>query len=193
MSRRHNNNRTTEGQGKGASSASPRRISAREKQAKALKLRLAGATFQEIADKVGYAGRQSAQKAVTKAMQDTIQEPADELRRLEMMRLDRLQLAVWPAAMRGDVKAVTAVLRIMVRRSNLLGLDAPRRLDIRHAVEEEARRLAQELGLDPDEIIAEAEGILRRAAGSRQPASGDARQRRGGAADVERGDDPGAG
>ena len=36
-----------------------------------------------------------------------------------------MTVALWPAAMRGDVTAVTGLLRIMERRAKLLGLDAP--------------------------------------------------------------------
>jgi hypothetical protein len=40
-----------------------------------------------------------------------------------------MTLALWPAAMRGDVTAVTGLLRIMERRAKLLGLDAPVKVD----------------------------------------------------------------
>ena len=44
-----------------------RRIQAHERQLKALELRLAGVTYQQIADELGYSGRQGAFKAVESA------------------------------------------------------------------------------------------------------------------------------
>lgn len=40
-----------------------------------------------------------------------------------------MTVALWPAAMQGDVTAVTGLLRIMERRAKLLGLDAPVKTD----------------------------------------------------------------
>ena len=54
-----------------------------------------------------------------------MQDSADELRVVEADRLDRMQVAHWAAAMRGDVPATAQVIKIMERRARLLGLDAP--------------------------------------------------------------------
>jgi len=45
---------------------------------------------------------------------------------LELERLDSLTLGVYPLAKKGEANAVDAMLKIMVRRSKYLGLDAPR-------------------------------------------------------------------
>lgn len=121
-------------------------------------MRLAGVSFEEIATRLGYSSKSGAYKAVTTALQKTIQEPANELRTLELTRLDAMLQATWDAAQRGLPQAVDRVLKIMERRAKYLGLDAPTNytLNIRH----EAERLANELGLDPDELIAEAERIV---------------------------------
>ena len=59
------------------------------------------------------------------ALKATLQEPADELRTLELERLDRLLLGVWGQAAKGNQGAVDRALKIMERRARLLGLDAP--------------------------------------------------------------------
>lgn len=59
------------------------------------------------------------------ALRATLQEPADELRSLELERLDRLLLGVWSQAAKGNQGAVDRALKIMERRARLLGLDAP--------------------------------------------------------------------
>lgn len=88
-----------------------------------LELRRAGVTFDRIAEECGISDRSTAHKIYKRAMARTLQEPAAEIRHLESDRLDRLQVAVWTRALRGDLSAVDRVLRIMERRSRLLGLD----------------------------------------------------------------------
>jgi hypothetical protein len=47
----------------------------------------------------------------------------DPLRVLEVLRLDRLQAAVWGAAMKGDLGAVSTALNIGDRRVRMLRLN----------------------------------------------------------------------
>lgn len=47
-----------------------------------------------------------------------------ELRRLEAARLDALQDALWDAAMAGDVTSASAIVRIVVARVRLNGLQS---------------------------------------------------------------------
>jgi len=107
------------------SKSSPRRILAREKQRQALELRLAGVTFETIAQRVGYATRDGAHKAVTAALQYTLRPPADELRAVDLERLDKLTLAIWQRAIGGDLDAIHTALRILAQRARLLGLEIP--------------------------------------------------------------------
>jgi hypothetical protein len=65
-------------------------------------------------------------------------ESAQELRDLEAARLDELHRAHWPAAVGEDgqppdPRAAALVLRIAQRRSELLGLDAPTRIETRNS------------------------------------------------------------
>lgn len=114
----------------------------------ALEMRKAGHTFRAIADKLGYATPDSAYKAVQAAMQKSLRSAgSEELRALELERLDRMQLAIWPMAIGTDEEgkrvdangkpiiphgdSIDRVLSIMARRAKLLGLDAP--TENRHA------------------------------------------------------------
>lgn len=56
------------------------------------------------------------------AIRDIPREEADELRLMELDRLDALQQAVWADAMRGDPRAVDRVLHVMDQRARYLGL-----------------------------------------------------------------------
>ena len=50
-------------------------------------------------------------------------EAVGELRNLEVKRLDSLQLAMWQKAMQGDVPSAAAVVRVIMSRCPLLGLE----------------------------------------------------------------------
>lgn len=97
-----------------------------DKERRVLELRRAGLTFDVIAQEVGYSNASGAYHAFTRAMKRTLQQAgADELRELELDRLDRLQRFAWPQATQGNLRAIDSILRIMARRARLLGLDAP--------------------------------------------------------------------
>jgi hypothetical protein len=96
-----------------------------DKENKVLELRRAGLTWQRIAEEVGYADHTGAYAAYKRALKRTQQQPADELRFAELDRIDRLQLALWPKAMKGDNASINTIVRLMERRARLLGLDTP--------------------------------------------------------------------
>jgi len=100
-----------------------------EKRRRALELRKAGADYEAIARQVGYASGSGAFKAIQAALKDVVREPAEEVRTIELERLDRIMLGLWKQATSGDARAVDRVLKIMERRAKLLGLDAPVKLD----------------------------------------------------------------
>jgi hypothetical protein len=107
--------------------ATPAKIAAAERQAKALELRKSGATFESIALALGYKNRSSAADAVTRALRDTVPaELVNEVRFIENLRLDEMFKRTYTKAMQGDLKAVDSCLRIMARRAAMNGLDAPR-------------------------------------------------------------------
>lgn len=112
----------------GESATSPRRIEAADKQRRAVELRRAGASFRQIADELGYASVSSAYKAVMVALRKTLREPTDELRTLELERLDALTLVLWPKALQANLAAIDRLLRVMERRAKLSDLDAPTKI-----------------------------------------------------------------
>lgn len=94
-----------------------------EREAAVLQLRQARYTFQQIADQVGLSSRSEAHRYYRQALARVHAPEAGELRKLEGESLDELQTAVYAKALRGDVRAVREVLRIMERRARLFGLD----------------------------------------------------------------------
>ena len=98
------------------------------KEAKVLDLRRAGFTFQRIAEEVGYNQASGAQRAYNRIMARHIPQAPEEHRQQELDRLDRMQVALWPRAMKGDDKAINTIIRLMERRARLVGIDAPTRI-----------------------------------------------------------------
>ncbi len=145
----------------------PTGIGHREREARALELRKAGATYEAIAADLGLSNRTAGRRVVVRALQRLTDEPAAEVKALELKRLDALyELAFAEAAARhllvrgSDVfdledvgpklKAIEVCLTVMERRAKLLGLDAPAKARVEviteDAVDAEIRRLSAEVG-----------------------------------------------
>jgi hypothetical protein len=95
------------------------------RRARAVELRTAGLTYDQIAVKLGYANSGTVYHVVSQALRAHTLEAVGELRTLEVERLDSLQLAMWQKAMDGDVPSVMAVVRCIMSRCRLLGLEGP--------------------------------------------------------------------
>jgi transcriptional regulator len=103
-------------------------VNALDRQLKALELRKAGVSYDEIANALGFKWRSSAFAAVKRALKEVKREPCQELIVLEAERLDKMQTALWAKAQHGDYGAIDRILKIMQRRAELLGLDAPEKV-----------------------------------------------------------------
>lgn len=100
-----------------------------ERKRNALELRLAGASYRDIAQALGISPA-TAMQDCKEALADIPMQQADEMRTVELSRLDRLQRAVWPKAVKGDLQAVDRAIKIIDRRAKLFGLDAPQQVQI---------------------------------------------------------------
>jgi hypothetical protein len=128
------------------------KVAVREREARALALRRDGHTYAEIGE-VLCVNRQMATRVVKRGLDRIVREPAEQVRVLELERLDQAQveaLAVLrshhvlvqggrvikdddgqPLADPGPVlAAIGTLLKIMERRAKLLGLDRPARHDV---------------------------------------------------------------
>lgn len=102
-----------------------KRHEAAERRRQALELRKAGATYDAIAQQLGYKSRDGAWRAIRSALKDVCREPAEDVRDLEINRLDAMLLAIWQQVRNGNHGAIDRALRIMERRAKLIGLDMP--------------------------------------------------------------------
>jgi hypothetical protein len=136
-----------------------KRAEVAERRTKAIRLHLAGLTFQQIADQLGYSSRQVAGKDVARALEELKAEQhkaAEEWRAVELARLDQaLAVAIRvmneqhvahsggsivmrvvdgeevPVVDNGpSLAAVDRVVKISESRRKLLGLDAPAKQEI---------------------------------------------------------------
>lgn len=98
-------------------------IAAAERRAQALELRKAGATYQEIANALGYANPSGAEKAVKRAIDLLGMEAAKDVVLMDLARLDEFQKRC-TAELRnkGDLSQIDRIMRIMQMRHNLLGV-----------------------------------------------------------------------
>lgn len=113
-----------------------------ERRSKAIAMRLAGADWDVITERLGYKDRNTACKDIRRALAAHRKEEAaqvEELRQVEALRLDRLQAAHWPKALKGDKPSSEIVLKCIAQRARLQGAEAPARVSV------EAQQLGTEI------------------------------------------------
>jgi hypothetical protein len=70
-----------------------------------------------------------AMSAMKKAQKRVI-ESADDVRFLEAKRLDMMLLYLWPQVEKGDTDAIRTASVLMKRRAEMLGIDAPKKIEV---------------------------------------------------------------
>jgi len=106
---------------------SRRKLEVAERRRKVIELRLAGLKYREIFERypdLGYRSVSAIAQDVTRALDQFVGEPVRELVAVEMARLERLNQALWPRAMQGDLQAIATGVRLSESRRKLSGLDA---------------------------------------------------------------------
>lgn len=140
------------------------------RDAAACRLRARGLTYEQIATDLGMASRSSAYDAVQRALTATVKEPADEVRQIELVRLDELhraalavlegthyvvdkgQVVIWEGAPLVDdgpvLAAVDRLLKVQERRARLLGLDIP----VKQQVQLDGGVRYEIVGVNPEDL-----------------------------------------
>jgi Sigma-70, region 4 len=142
------------------SESSADHLTGAEHRLQALRLRKEGYTYEAIGAALGIS-KQRAHQLVTeelRKLREETPEAAEAVRQLELERLDAMLRILAPKVKRAELGAIQLVLKIMERRAKLLGLDAPQEFTL--LLKREVQSLADELGLDMAEVLAEAEAIL---------------------------------
>lgn len=103
------------------------------RRSEAFTMRIQGATFPQIAERLGYNSRQAAWADYQAALRDAAAEYDDDVadaRTFELERLDAVIARAWEFADAGDIKALDVLLKCTDRRAKLLGLDRPVQLEL---------------------------------------------------------------
>ena len=139
----------------------------------AITLKIAGATYTEIAETVGYKSATQARQAVEEALAAMSgPEDRERLRFLEARRLERLLRGLWKKATddkdEEHLAAARVALAIIDRHSKLYGLDAPQEMvvytpaaaEIEEWVQRQARQIRGALPEEADVIGEIVEGEI---------------------------------
>lgn len=105
----------------------PDQLLVAERRRKAFALRKGGASYQEIADALGVSVSTANAYVleVLKQLREQVKEDAEEIKALELMRLDQMWLALEGQIRKGHLQAIEKGIKVMERRSKFLGLDSP--------------------------------------------------------------------
>ncbi len=117
------------GRGQGAARTGAARVRAADRKTRVLDLRRTGMTIRAIADVEGIS-RTRAHELIVEALAALPVSRAEELRALELEKLDGHERALAAKCAKGDTRAVGASLRVAERRAKLLGLDMPTRHEV---------------------------------------------------------------
>ena len=110
--------------GRKDSKTAPRAIEVAQHRGEALEYRKMGYSFDAIGQAMGVSTPR-AHQLVTEGLRTVLLEPAEEVLKLELVRLDDLLVGSWEAAAKGDPQSLQNVMRILERRAKVLGIDAP--------------------------------------------------------------------
>lgn len=107
--------------------ASRKRSKSLTRREQAVALRVQGLSYLEIGRRMSIT-KQTAHSLVTKGLQETARRMAEDAEDVRQIELDRLDLAialVMERVKKKDLAAVERLVRLEERRAKLLGLDAP--------------------------------------------------------------------
>jgi hypothetical protein len=108
----------------------PRKLSVEAKQYTAYRLRMAGATLQQIADFLGYKSCSGAQKAIEAGQRKLHYEPALDARKLAKDRLEGLLNAVWDDATKGALGAQDRAIKVLDQLNKIEGVYEAQKVDL---------------------------------------------------------------
>ncbi|KUG14537.1 hypothetical protein ASZ90_015822 [hydrocarbon metagenome] len=116
----------------GESKTAKRFVASEGKKQKALSLRMEGRNYRDIAAAVGVSLAQAHRyvSAGLEELREKNREIAEDVKVLELERLDNLFKHAYQAVEDGEIRAIDQALKCMDRRARLLGLDAATRAEI---------------------------------------------------------------
>jgi DNA-binding CsgD family transcriptional regulator len=127
-----------------AAESSNRDVTATARRIEAVSLRMAGLSIEQIAERLKVS--ENAATAIIKRATDRVEaDQVKSMRELENQRLDRLQMALWSEGIKGDVKAISMILKISDQRAKLNGLYSPTQIQMTMSIRTEMEQALGEL------------------------------------------------
>ncbi|WP_156759646.1 hypothetical protein [Microbacterium karelineae] len=123
----------------------PVKADAARRASEAWSLRVAGFTWEEIADQVGFSDAPGAHRAVKNFFDDVPQPDREQLRELARERGEALWKQAFADALEQRPGAVRAAVAVMQRQAALDGLDAPTRTEVSLETDREIDELVAEV------------------------------------------------
>jgi hypothetical protein len=132
-----------------------------ERRAQVLEMRKLGISYRDIGLRLGI-DHKTAMRDKEAALKAIIAEPAEEVRKLEVERLEFLwrhavSIVVSTASPELRLRAMDTALRIAHRRAAMEGIDEPQKIDIGPWLE----KFAREQGLDPGIALETAAAVVK--------------------------------
>ena len=93
------------------------------RRTRSVELKIAGHSYQEIAERLGHANRGTVHKIIKEVLAGREADAVDMLRQVEVDRLNALQAAVCPGPCKGHLPSIAAAQRLIEARCKVLGLD----------------------------------------------------------------------
>lgn len=135
------------------------RLTRAQKRNKILALRAAGGTLEQIAEvltrqgyKTSAAGVQTILSNALEALREDDLANVEQVRALQLDRLDRMVAKVWPRVLEGNLKAVAEVRAIEQLRARIAGTEAPRKVEhsgvVSHQVSQEEVKQLEKAWID---------------------------------------------
>lgn len=104
------------------SDATEAKLTEAERRRMALDLRLAGMTYEQIADECGWKAKSSAKRAVDREIALVPRESAAQLKTMQLEILNQAKLSIFTSVRVGDVFSIDRLMKILDHEARLEGL-----------------------------------------------------------------------
>lgn len=123
------------------------------RRVEALSLRLAGISYEQIADRLGNISPQGVQDMIKRSLERVESRNVQEMRDIENARLDRAQAAIWDKVIKGELGAIDRFVRISQHRARINGLNAPTKVELAVGIRNEMEQAFNQLDNLAREVI----------------------------------------
>lgn len=132
-----------------------KRAALAQRRAQAIEMKLAGMTYRQIADKLGYANTGTVSNDINRAFEQAVidrEHHIDVLIEEQIQILDRMRRAAWPAAIKGDTRSIDIVLKCVDRATKLLRLTPEAQVNVQvftvDSIERRIKELDRQIALE---------------------------------------------